>query len=72
MSLSEGDEAGGNPLRAMPFAPFPLLAIKDTEEQAKNSYWVHLSTVAGSKISNPPWVNIGSAGWVNIQSAQTG
>ena len=31
----------------------------------------HLSTVADSKTSNPPWVNIGSAGWVNIQSAPT-
>ena len=34
-SRSEGDEAGGNPLRATHFAPFPLLAIKDQEAQQK-------------------------------------
>jgi len=33
--------------------------------------WVKLSTVADSRTSNPPWVNIGSAGWVNTQSAPT-
>ena len=70
-SPSEVPHAGGTPLRATPFAPFPHLAIKDKETQVKISYWVHLSTVAGSKISNPPWVNIGSAGWVNIQSPLT-
>jgi hypothetical protein len=37
----------------------------------ENSDWVHLSTVANSKTGNPPWLNIGSAGWLNIQSAPT-
>jgi hypothetical protein len=31
-----------------------------------------LSTIAGTKISNPPWVNFQSAGWVSFQSAPTG
>ncbi|MGI0813402.1 helix-turn-helix domain-containing protein, partial [Pseudomonas aeruginosa] len=30
-----------------------------------------LSTVAGNKISNPPWVKFQSAGWVNFPSAPT-
>ena len=30
-----------------------------------------MSTVANSKSSYSPWVNIESAGWVNIQSART-
>jgi len=30
-----------------------------------------LSTVADAKISNPPWVNFQSAGWVIFQSAPT-
>ncbi|WP_324741257.1 DUF6957 family protein [Pseudomonas veronii] len=30
-----------------------------------------LSTIAGAKISNPPWVNFQSAGWVSFQSAPT-
>ncbi|MEV1907675.1 DnaB-like helicase C-terminal domain-containing protein, partial [Pseudomonas aeruginosa] len=33
---------------------------------------VDLSTVAGNKISNPPWVKFQSAGWVNFPSAPTG
>jgi hypothetical protein len=37
----------------------------------QTSDWVHLSTVANSKTGNPPWLNIGSAGWLNIQSAPT-
>jgi hypothetical protein len=41
------------------------------EEQAKTEQSVHLSTVAGSTGSYPPWVNIGSAGWVKFQSART-
>jgi hypothetical protein len=32
---------------------------------------VDLSTVAGNKISNPPWVKFQSAGWVNFPSAPT-
>jgi hypothetical protein len=32
---SEVARAGGNPLRATPFAPFPLLAIKDKETKQK-------------------------------------
>ena len=32
---------------------------------------VDLSTVAGIKISNPPWVKFQSAGWVNFPSAPT-
>jgi hypothetical protein len=31
-----------------------------------------LSTVANSKFGNTPWLNIESAGWLNIQSALTG
>jgi peptidoglycan/LPS O-acetylase OafA/YrhL len=38
---------------------------------SQNQNSVHLSTVANSKSSYSPWVNIGSAGWVNIQSART-
>ena len=30
-----------------------------------------LSTIADAKISNPPWVNFQSAGWVSFQSAPT-
>jgi hypothetical protein len=45
----------GNPLRTSSCAPFP----------------VHLSTVANSKFGNTPWLNIESAGWLNIQSAPT-
>ncbi|WP_256579752.1 diguanylate cyclase domain-containing protein, partial [Pseudomonas sp. K2I15] len=30
-----------------------------------------LSTIAGTKISNPSWVNFQSAGWVSFQSAPT-
>ena len=32
---------------------------------------VHLSTVANSKFGNTPWLNIESAGWLNIQPALT-
>jgi hypothetical protein len=38
----------------------PLSPVKDKEAQAKTSYWVHLSTVADSRIGNPPWLNIES------------
>jgi hypothetical protein len=38
---------------------------------AKTSNSVHLSTVANSKFGNTPWLNIESAGWLNIQSALT-
>ena len=70
MSPSEGARAGGTPLRATPFAAFPLLAIKGKETK-KNK---QLSTLIHSywfKNSNPPWLNIGSAGWFNIHSALT-
>ncbi|WP_237504518.1 hypothetical protein, partial [Pseudomonas syringae] len=30
-----------------------------------------LSTIAGTEISNPSWVNFQSAGWVSFQSAPT-
>jgi hypothetical protein len=30
-----------------------------------------LSTIAGTEISNPSWVNFHSAGWVSFQSAPT-
>ena len=36
-SRSETPQAGGNPLRATPFAPFPLLAIKDKEALQKTA-----------------------------------
>jgi IstB-like ATP binding protein len=48
-----------------------LLMDKQGKGNVKNSYLVHLSTVDGSKISDPSWVNIQSAGWVNFQSART-
>jgi hypothetical protein len=32
---------------------------------SKAAALVDLSTVAGNKISNPPWVKFQSAGWVN-------
>ncbi|WP_244153887.1 hypothetical protein [Stutzerimonas kunmingensis] len=38
---------------------------------AKAAALVDLSTVAGNKISNPPWVKFQSAGWVNFPSAPT-
>ena len=42
-------------------------------ETGNESYrFLHSSMAAKSKSSYPPWVNIGSAGWVNIQSAPTG
>lgn len=31
-----------------------------------------LSTIAGAKASDPPWVNFQSAAWVSFQSAPTG
>ncbi|MDD5470660.1 MAG: PAS domain-containing protein, partial [Sideroxydans sp.] len=37
----------------------------------KTSNSLHLSTVANSKFGNTPWLNIESAGWLNIQSALT-
>ena len=48
-----------------------LLMDKQGKGNVKNSYLVHLSTVDGSKSSDPSWVNIQSAGWVNFQSART-
>ncbi|MDH1337714.1 SWF/SNF helicase family protein [Ectopseudomonas oleovorans] len=39
---------------------------------SKAAALVDLSTVAGNKISNPPWVKFQSAGWVNFPSAPTG
>ena len=71
MRRTECARAGGTPLQATPFAAFPLLAIKNKETKKKTSYRVNISTVAGAKTSNQSWFNIGSAGWVNIQSAQT-
>ncbi|MGP5757426.1 hypothetical protein, partial [Pseudomonas aeruginosa] len=38
---------------------------------SKAAALVDLSTVAGNKISNPPWVKFQSAGWVNFPSAPT-
>ncbi|WP_205894301.1 hypothetical protein, partial [Pseudomonas gregormendelii] len=32
---------------------------------------LNLSTIAGTEISNPSWVNFQSAGWVSFQSAPT-
>jgi hypothetical protein len=57
-------------LRAAPFAPLPIHHQQQGGTD-KPRCWVDLSTVADSKISNPPWVNIESAGWVNIQAAPT-
>jgi hypothetical protein len=37
----------------------------------KTNNSVHLSTVAISKFGNRPWLNIESAGWLNIQPALT-
>jgi hypothetical protein len=38
---------------------------------AKTNNSVHLSTVAISTFGNTPWLNIESAGWLNIQPALT-
>ena len=66
MHQKRGKSATGYALCSVPLPP-----VKDKETQAKTSYWVHLSTVADSKIGNPPWLIIESAGWLNIQSAPT-
>ena len=42
-----------------------------TGENKRTDYLIHLSTIADSKISNPPWVKFQSARWVFIQSATT-
>ena len=42
-----------------------------TGENQRTNYLIHLSTIADSKISNPPWVKFQSARWVFIQSATT-
>ncbi|MDD5481050.1 hypothetical protein, partial [Rhodoferax sp.] len=48
-------------------------SIQETEVRSpKTSNSLHLSTVANSKFGNTPWLNIESAGWLNIQSALTG
>ena len=53
---------------------FPARSIDETKCEGENyrtSYLIHLSTIADSKISNPPWVKFQSARWVFIQSAPT-
>src|ERR1700690_228652 len=66
--------ARGNPLRATPFAHLPAYSANGDRRRrrtSKTNYLINLSTVANSKSSNRPWVNIQSAGGVNIQSART-
>ncbi|WP_218586033.1 hypothetical protein, partial [Pseudomonas sp. 18058] len=41
------------------------------DEPSSGTRLLSLSTIAGTKISNPPWVNFQSAGWVSFQSAPT-
>lgn len=41
------------------------------DDRSIGTLLLSLSTTAGTKISNPPWVNFQSAGWVSFQSAPT-
>jgi hypothetical protein len=60
-------------LRPSLLSPLRHKSIQKTEVrgQPKTRNSVHLSTVANSKFGNTPWLNIESAGWLNIQSALT-
>jgi hypothetical protein len=51
--------------------PAACLHAVGLDEPSSGTRLLSLSTIAGTKISNPPWVNFQSAGWVSFQSAPT-
>lgn len=52
--------------------PSACLHAVGPDASSTRTLLLSLSTIAGTKISNPPWVNFQSAGWVSFQSAPTG
>jgi len=51
--------------------PTACLHAVGPDASSTGALLLSLSTIAGTKISNPPWVNFQSAGWVSFQSAPT-
>ena len=51
--------------------PTACLHAGGPDASSTGALLLSLSTIAGTKISNPPWVNFQSAGWVSFQSAPT-
>ena len=51
--------------------PAACLHAVGLDASSTRTLLLSLSTIAGAKISNPPWVNFQSAGWVSFQSATT-
>jgi hypothetical protein len=51
--------------------PAACLHAVGPDASSTRTLLLSLSTIAGAKISNPPWVNFQSAGWVSFQSAPT-
>ena len=51
--------------------PSACLHAVGPDASSTRTLLLSLSTIAGTKISNPPWVNFQSAGWVSFQSAPT-
>jgi myo-inositol-1(or 4)-monophosphatase len=51
--------------------PAACLHAVGPDASSTRTLLLSLSTIAGTTISNPPWVNFQSAGWVSFQSAPT-
>lgn len=56
-----------------PHHKYPAAYINEVGLDASSigTLLLSLSTIAGTEISNPSWVNFQSAGWVSFQSAPT-
>jgi hypothetical protein len=51
--------------------PAACLHAVGPDASSTRALLLSLSTIAGTKIGNPSWVNFQSAGWVSFQSAPT-
>ena len=51
--------------------PAAYLYAVGFDDRSTGTLLLSLFTIAGTKNSNPPWVNFQSAGWVSFQSAPT-
>jgi hypothetical protein len=51
--------------------PAACLHAVGLDASSSGTRLLSLSTIADAKISNPPWVNFQSAGWVSFQSVPT-
>ena len=51
--------------------PAACLYAVGLDDRSTGTLLLSLFTIAGTKNSNPPWVNFQSAGWVSFQSAPT-